>query len=211
MSRSQDIVSSPCSKFLSWNSENGEFEWYNKETKEKVAVNLPFDFAVLDELTTAKGYSEKDSSGIWANEIKDLKTQVLTVRTSKGVIVEGLYNDIKAEIDSAGGGYTRSLYIGVKNEDGEWEIQNIQLKGAAFSGWLDFTKEAKQKIYTELVSCHSFSNEKKGKVTYTCPQFKLKALDSSDNEALKELDRELQAYLKYYFDVKKEPVTDYQD
>ncbi len=211
MSRSQDLKSNPCKRYMEWNSENGEFQWYNKETKEKIAVNLPFEFAVLDELTNIKGYYEKQSQGCWSNEIKDLKTQPLTVRTKNGVLLEGLYAEIKDNLDTYGCSYTRSLYIGVKNEEGEWEIQNLQLKGAAFSGWLEFTKEAKQKVYTQSVICHNFRNEKKGKVTFTVPEFKLSSIDASDNDALKDLDRELQDYFKYYFDVKKEPTVDYQD
>lgn len=208
MSRSSDIKENPCKRYLDWNSDNGEFKWYDKENKVNVPVVAPFEFLVLDELTTIKGFYEKENAGVWANEIKNLKTQPLTVRTKSGVLESGLYEDIKDKLDSYGAGYTRSLYIAVKNEDDEYEIWNIQMKGAAFSGWMDFTKVVKNKIYSEKVVFDNFKSEKKGKVTYTVPQFSLLPCSEEDNNAAKELDKELQDYLTYYFNRDKKESTD---
>jgi len=210
MSRSQDIKSNPCVRYFDWNSENGEFKWYDKENKVNVEMNLPVTFAVLDELTTIKGFYEKQNQGVWANEVKNTKSQPLVVRTKDGILLEGLYGDIKDSLDTYGCSYTRSLYVAMEI-DGEWQICNFQLKGAAFSGWLEFTKEAKQKVYTNLVTCHNFRNEKKGKVTYTVPEFKLETCPEDLNDTFKQMDSELQEYLKYYFSREKEPVEqDYQ-
>jgi len=193
MSRSSNIVENPTVKYLDWNSENGEFSYYDKDDKAKIPVKLPFRFLVLDSLTTVKGYSEKYESGIWSNEIRNLKDEDLVVRTSKGVLTQGKYADIKDEVASAGGKYTKSLYIVV----GE-EIWNIQLKGAAFSGWLEFEKQAKRKIFTDAVVCTSFKSEKKGRVNYTVPLFSVEAISEEENEFGKNLDRVLQDYLTFY-------------
>lgn len=212
MSRSVDIKENPCKRYLQWDSEKGEFNWYDKDAKAKVPITTPFEFLVLDELTTIKGFYEKENTGVWSNEVKNTKTQALTVRTKSGVLEEGLYQDIKDKLDTYGAGYTRSLYIGVKNEDNEFEIWNIQMKGAAFSGWLEFCKTAKNKIYSEKVSFVSFRSDKKGRVTFTVPEFALSACSDEDNTAAKQLDVELQDYLKYYLNrdaVKEEGNSDY--
>lgn len=202
MSRSNKIIESPCKKFLQWESDNSEFSYWDKslgEKGEKVKVPLPLRFAVLDELSTIKGYHEGDKSGIWSNEVRDIKTGILIPRTTKGVIVEGTYTLIKDEINAAGGKYTKSLYVAVINEDGEFEIQNLQLKGAAFSGWIEFTQKVGNKIYTQAIICHNFRSEKKGKVTYTVPEFKLDIISPDENEICQALDEDLQKYLKFYF------------
>lgn len=206
MSRSVEIKENPCKRYLSWDSENGEFNWYDKDAKAKVPIKAPFTFLVLDELTTIKGFYEKANEGVWANEVKNTKTQPLVVRTKSGILEEGLYQDIKDKLDTYGAGYTRSLYIAVKNEEDAYEIWNIQMKGASFSGWMDFCKNAKNKIYSEQVSFVSFRSDKKGRVTFTVPEFELSPCSDEDNEAAKQLDAELQEYLKYYFnrDVSKE-------
>lgn len=207
MSRSVDIKENPCKKYLEWNSDNGEFTWYDKEAKTKVAVALPIEFLVLDELTTIKGFYEKENAGVWSNEVKNIKEQILNVRTKSGKILSGLYEEIKPSLEGFGANYTRSLYVAVNTDEG-FEIWNFQLKGAAFSGWLDFVKEAKKKIYSEKTVCHSFRNEKKGKVTFTIPEFKSVSCTEEENEAAKSLDRELQEYLTYYFNRDKEEKKD---
>lgn len=208
MSRSSDYVESPCTKFLQWDSEKSEFNFWDKEAKEKVSVELPLRFIVLDELATIKGYSESQKSGIWSNEVKNTSKEPLIVRTSKGVIAEGLYKEITGDIAKEGGKYTKSIYVAIENEDKELEIQNFQFKGAAFSGWLDFVKDNKRAIYAKAVVCHSFKSEKKGKVTYTVPEFKIDDTTSEENAQAKALDRTLQKYLVSYFSKSKAETVD---
>ena len=193
MSRSQDIIESPCSKFLEWSSDNGEFKYWDKQKEETIAVKLPFEFIVLDQLNTIKGFSESAKSGIWSNEVRDLRTEPLKVRTSKGLIAEGTYEEIKDAVANEGGKYCKSVYI-LHND----EIWNIQLKGAAFGGWLDFTNKNKNRIYKEGVVCKEFLPEKKGKVSYTVPVFELVSISEEQNNLAKDMDVILQDYLKYY-------------
>lgn len=212
MSRSQPTVNlvNPAVKFIEWDSENGQFKYWDKENKKNVNLKLPMSFYVLDQLTTIKGFSDKYQGGIWANEIKNLNTQKLKVQTKAKdgkihVIAEGLYGGdknpgIRDVVVSAGGKYTRSLYAAMLNDKEEYEIVNFQLKGAAFSGWLDFYKENRLKAESEEVVCKDFKREKKGATKYTIPIFEVEKASEEGNEAAIALDVELQVYLKAYFD-----------
>lgn len=210
MSRSSKIVENPCKYYLSWDSDKGQFKYWDKDSEKNIEITLPFRFAYLDELSTIKGYSDEDQSGIWSNEVRNLKEETISVRTKKGEIASGLYDEIKDEVGNVGGKYTKSLYIAVINDNSEPEIWNIQLKGAAFSGWLEFMKKAKRHVEKMGIECYDFTTEKKGKVTYTVPQFKLVDIDEKEDSMFRELDLELQDYLKYYFTKteKKENVAD---
>lgn len=207
MSRSAPVntLTSPAVKYLDWDSEKGQFKYYNKGEKENVAVKLPVSFYVLDELTTVKGYSDKHQSGIWSNEVKNITTQKLKVmckdKAGKMItIAEGFYQDIKDKLTAAGAKYTRSLYAAMLNENDEYEIVNFQLKGAAFSGWLDFCNAKKGSIMTDEITCGDFKREKKGATKYTIPVFTSERASEEGNEAAIGLDVKLQEYLRAYFD-----------
>lgn len=205
MSRSNNNapLSNPAIKFIDWDSENGCFKTYDKEKKVNVKIPLPVRFYVLDELTTVKGFSDKTQGGIWSNEIKDITKQLLSVRT-KGkdgkmtTIAEGRYSDIKDTITASGGKYTRSLYVAMLDDNDEYKICNFQLKGAAFSGWLDFVTENRNSIMYDEIVCDDFKKEKKGATKYTIPVFSSDKASDEGNEAAIQLDVELQEYLKEY-------------
>ncbi len=207
MSRSQptNTLVNPAKRFYDWDSEKGQFKYWDKEAKENVPVKLPVKFYVLDELATVKGFSDKHQGGMWSNEVKNITNQKLKVQ-GKGKdgklfqVGEGLYSDIKDNLVAAGGKYTRSLYAAMLNDKDEYEIVNFQLKGAAFSGWLDFCKEQRGDIMTNEVVCEDFKNEKKGATKYTIPLFKTEKASEEGNEAAMNLDIQLQEYLKSYFD-----------
>lgn len=206
MSRSvpTNTLVNPAVRFLEWNSEKGQFKYYDRETKENVDVPLPIKFYVLDELTNIKGYSDKYQSGIWSNEVKNITTQKLKAvckdKTGKIITLgEGFYQSIKDSLAVAGGKYTRSLYVAMLNDKDEYEIVNLQLRGAAFSGWLDFCNEKRGSIMTDEITCADFKREKKGATKYTIPLFTSELASEEGNEAAIALDVELQEYLTAYF------------
>lgn len=211
MSRSNNEgpLANPSKKFIDWDSEHGCFKTYDKVKKENVTIPLPVRFYVLDELTTIKGFSDKTQGGIWSNEVKDISKQPLKVM-SKGkdgkmsTIAEGLYGTeknpgIKETIVANGGKYTRSLYVAMLNENDEYEIANFQLKGAAFSGWLDFVNANKNAVMADEIICDDFKKEKKGATKYTIPVFSSEPASEEGNEAAIKLDVELQEHLREYF------------
>ncbi len=218
MSRStnDNNLSNPAKMFIDWDSENGCFKTYDKNKKVNVSIKLPVRFYVLDELSTVKGFSDKYQGGIWSNEVKNIGNQLLSVKT-KGkdgkmtTIAEGKYSEIKEKIVANGGKYTRSLYVAMLNENDEYEIVNFQLKGAAFSGWLDFVNNNRHSLMTAEIVCDDFKKEKKAATKYTVPIFRAEDASAEGNEAAINLDIELQDYLKKYFDKTQNSVEYVED
>lgn len=192
----------PATKFLEWKSDQKGFSYYDKGLAKNVELPLPFKFVFLDELSTVKGWNDSSSSGIFANEVKYLSKEPMTVKAFKGgVLAQGLYNEIKERVKNAGGHYSKSIYIML--EDGA--LANIQLKGSATQQWGEFVKANRQSITRTWVNVANATENKKGKVVYSIPNFTIGAdiEDLDANNADNKFD-ELEAFLKTYlakFDV----------
>lgn len=204
MSRSNnEEVKNPAQRFFEWSGENGNFSYFDKSIISdknpkgtKVEVKLPFKFIVLDILATVTGWSDADGCGIYANEVKDLATQPLTVRTFKKTdIAHGLYSAIKDKIGNSGGGYTASVYIAYF-EGKDLKIGHIKIRGAALTAWIDYGK--KFGFYKGAISCDSSVEGKKGKTVFKIPVFKQIPISDETNELAIKLDQELQSYLSKY-------------
>lgn len=186
----------PAQKFLEWKSDQRGFSYYDKGLAKNVEVSLPFKFVFLDELSTVKGWNDASSSGIFANEVKYLSKEPMTVKAFKGgVLAQGLYNEIKERVKNAGGHYSKSIYIML--EDGA--LANIQLKGSATQQWGEFVKANRQSITRTWVNVANATENKKGKVVFSIPNFTIGAdiEDVDANDADAKFD-ELEAFLKTY-------------
>lgn len=205
MSRSNNVeIKNPAQRFFEWSGDEGTFFYFDKTLIDdehpkgtRVKVPLPFNFLVLDVLATVTGYNEPDGVGIYSNEIKEIKTQKLTVKTFKGrEIASGLYEAIKDRCTTEGGGYTSSVYIAYF-EGKELKIGHIKIRGAALGAWIDYGK--KLSFYKGAISVPSFTEGKKGRVEFKIPVFKQIEVSAATDETAKYLDTELQDYLKKYF------------
>ena len=197
--------SNPSTKFLQWKSNEKCFEFYNKETQQKVSVPLPFKFLVLDEMHTVSGWNDASSSGIFSNEVKFISKEIMTVKPFKGnEIAKGLYKDIKEKIVAAGGHYVKSIYIML--EDGS--LANLQLKGSAVQKWGEFTQKTRNRLPDEWVQVTKAIEGKKGAVKFFTPEFSFER-SISDTEAIQadEAFNILETYLKAYL-VKAEPIVE---
>lgn len=173
-------------------------QFYDKEKKENVKVEGEFAFILLDELATIKGWHEASSTGIYSNEVKDTRQEVLIVRNfNKETLAEGVYKTIKDRVVAAGGKYCASLYIAYKDGK-ELKIANLSLKGAGFGPWLEFAKNNRADIYKKAVFISGTTEGKKGRVTFQMPVFSLKEIAEETNDQATELDQQLQTYLKSY-------------
>jgi hypothetical protein len=98
MSRSNPTnFSSPASRFFDWAAERGELQFYDKEAKQNVTVKLPFSFLVLDEVSQVGGGVKINGKyeGYWSNAVKDLNSQIITVKSKQGIVAQGLYSELK--------------------------------------------------------------------------------------------------------------------
>lgn len=186
----------PAQKFLEWKSDQKGFSYYDKGLEKNVEVSLPFKFVFLDELSTVKGWNDASSSGIFANEVKYLSKEPMTVKAFKGgVLAQGLYNDIKERVKNAGGHYSKSIYIML--EDGT--LANVQLKGSATQQWGEFVKANRNVITRKWVNVANAIENKKGKVTFSIPNFTIgEDINDKYSDLADAKFDELEAYLKTY-------------
>jgi len=196
--------SNPATKFLSWKSNDKQFSYYDKETKENVLIPLPLKFLVLDEMHSISGWNDATQSGIYSNEVKFISKETMTVKPFKGnEIAKGLYKDIKEKVKSAGGHYVKSIYIML--EDGT--LANLQLKGSAVQKWGEFTAKGKQRLVDEWVVVDKAVDGKKGAVKFTTPDFRfLQSITDAESELADECFNTLEAYMSTYLS-KAEPIA----
>lgn len=205
--------------FYQWSGDNGNFKYYDKETKKNISVEVsakkPFTFIILDSLATIKGYSDSESCGFWSNEVKDTKSEALTVRTKSGIQASGLYADIRDSIKAKGAKYCQSTYIAIKSEEG-LVIANIQFLGSALKAFTDFSKI--NKVMGTAIQIKSTIEGKKGKTTFQIPVFNTLKISEKTLVEATALDVELQEYLKLYLAknasaapvIKSEPATTFK-
>lgn len=213
MSRSNptDGVRNPSTRWFEWagGGDQGYVVWYDKEAKVDVKVPAPFTFLLLDELSTVKGWHEASESSIYANEVRDLRSDALVVKSFKGgELASGLYTTIRDSIIAKGGHYHGSVYIAYK--DGETlRLGNLGLKGAALSAWMEFKKASPSKkdangkavraYFVDAVTITGYVDGKKGGTKFRTPTFALKPVGDDTNKAALALDAELQAFFADYF------------
>lgn len=196
MSRSNNVeLRNPAVKRFEWSGGEGIFRYYDKELKQNIDVQLPFRFMVLDTLHTLSGWSDADQSGFWSNEIRDIKKDLFSVRNKKGHCGSGLYESVQYDPNCKGIKYAQSVYIAYYDE-GQLQICNLQIKGAALGSWIEMRK--KEKIFNGAIEVTEYIDAKKGKTKYKIPVFK-KIESSPESEAkATALDKELQEYLTVY-------------
>lgn len=201
MGRKIEISKNPAQAFLEWRSSEKCFRFWDKEKEQHQFVPLPFKFLWLREYTTIKGFSDNHQGGIWSNEISSfnqpLKVSVKS-KLSGGIetIAEGLYKDIKEKLKSAGGRYTKSVYVMTP----KGAILNLQLTGAAFSAWLEFTKKTQARLQDEWIEVTDVVEGKKGATVFYTPDFKFSgSLTNEEAAKADEAFKPLEDYLEVYF------------
>lgn len=210
MSRSNPHVNapSPAVRWFEWNGEHGWVRYYDKDKKETIDVPLPFKFLLLDELGSVRGWHDASKSGIYSNEVRDTRTDVLVVKSFKhGTLAEGLYKDIKDRVNTLGGQFVANCYIAFK-DNGELKIASLRFKGAALGAWMEFRKANRSALYEDAVEISGFTEGKKGRITYRMPAFSTCDVSAETNSAAVALDEELQEWLTAYFNRRTDDRTD---
>jgi hypothetical protein len=198
MSRSNptETLSNPSTKFIDWSGSEGKFKYYDKEKKENVFIELPFTFIPLDILSTCKGYNDQEKVGYYSNEVRSTKKEPFTVRTKNGIVMTGLYEQVKEKLAPKGLKYVQSVYVAIKEGKG-LVIANLQLTGSALGPFINFCDGKK---VTEIgVVVKSANPMKKGATKYFEPIYEVMPVSEATNKVAAELDTELQEYLTAYF------------
>jgi hypothetical protein len=210
MSRSNptETSSNPCARWFEWagGNDGGVVRYYDKTLGDKgetVIVGDKFAFLLLDELATVKGWHDASDSGIFANEVRDTRQDVLVVKAFKGgELASGLYAQIRDRVGNFGGHFVASCYIAFKDGD-HYALGNLAFKGAALASWMEFKKSAgstdgRRAYYVDAIKIDGFDEGTKGRVVYRTPKFHLSQASEAANAAANKLDGELQAFLSEY-------------
>lgn len=189
----------PATKFIDYKGETGTFQYYVKNedgSGKNFEIKTPIKFLVIDELSTISGYSDTHESGIYSNEVHNIKKEILSVRTFKGNgNLIGTYDQIKDAIKSMGGKFAKSVYA-MMVIDGKTELVNFKVKGAFLTAWI----EAKPNTDREGILIQNFTEKKKGKNTYFEPVIETFIPDAAK---AKPKAMELYSKLQAYFNEKK--------
>jgi hypothetical protein len=197
MSRSNPTLTNPAEHFFEWAGSKGVLQWYDKENKRNVQVKLPFEFWVLDELSTITGYSKQNESGFWANEVRNVSKDELFVRIKKGPFEAGLYANL-VQTRAKGGKYAKSIYLAHKIGD-DWVIGNFKASGSALSAWIEFSKTLQRgALDVGKVTMTRGDQQDAPTGPFYAPVFEYAKATDEENVKTGELDRELQIYLNQY-------------
>jgi hypothetical protein len=189
----------PAVRWFEWNGEHGVVRYYDKDKKENVDVGHDFTFILLDQLGSVRGWHDASDSGIYSNEVKDTRQEVLIVKSFKGgTLAEGVYKDIKDRVNAQGGQFVANLYIAFKH-NGALAIGSLRLKGAALGSWMEFCKAHRADLYAKAIRINGFTEGKKGRITFRMPILSVLDLSAESNAAATGLDAVLQEWLKGYF------------
>ncbi len=195
-------------------------------------MSLPFKFAVLNpDMVCWKGYDKPNKASVWSNEVVQNKDNDLFNPNARVEVIHSqqkeLLNftiseyqdkfkkiDIKKSLKDANAKYTQSVYICFQNEQGEWELGNLQLSGGSLTGaqregededfndgWFAYCGQHKKNLlFKYMVEVNDFKVRKKedgGK--FTIPVYSQgQEVSEKDNVILSQFDKELTQYLKDY-------------
>lgn len=164
-------VDNPIQFYFEWKGglDTASFTYWDKE-KEK---RLNFDqltFLMVADRNTAKGYDESNSCGIYANEVKDLRYEKMSVKSYKGgLIAEGLWSEISAKVAGRGGKFCKAVYgVLINEKKGTCAPVCIQLYGSALAPWFDGKFRKSKRLIT---AAKDPNEQKKGATKYYQPSF----------------------------------------
>lgn len=202
MSRSnphENGTPNPATRWFEWNGENGIVRYYDKEAKQNIEVGADFTFILLDQLGSVRGWHDHSQSGIYSNEVKDTRQDVMIVKAFKvgSPLAEGVYKDIKDRVNKVGGQFNANCYLAFKHGD-TLAIGCLRFKGAALGAWMDFSKAHRADLYKKAIRITGFTEGKKGRIVYRVPTFVVAEITRETNTAATALDKTLQEFLAGY-------------
>lgn len=203
MSRSnpqENMLPNPAKHIIEWDGGNGRLKGFNKAEKKTTVTPAPFKCIPLDELGTVRGYDDQLQCGIYSNEIRDSRTDILVVKRHKQeTVAEGIWRVIKPKVNLAGGSFHAVIYIAFKPAGTDLQIGVLRLRGAALNAWIEFSKQHKADLYKKALVIDGVVEGQKGAVKFKVPKFALAPISETAEIDAIALDKELQAYFGSYF------------
>lgn len=195
-----DVQKNPCQHWMQWDSGNGCWKAYDKETKQNISYPSDTRFICLDALSTVTGFSDAFQKGYYSNEVRRLGQDTIRAMCDGKEVAKGLWKDIKIQVRDIK--FAASVYVMAKLGN-DYQLANLRLSGAAVTGWIEFTKSVGgiSALFGDVVvTVTEVTQEKKGSVSYTVPRFSIVSRTLTPEAAAKadELDTQLQQFLEQY-------------
>lgn len=189
MSRNSKIVENPAIRTFVWKNKKTkkdvvlrETGWYyydknaNDGQGDNIKVDFPLNFIWLETAQSFTGYSEKEDSGLYSNEILTSPEAVakygkkeLVLKCKTKELCKGFYADIKEEAKGYGAKYCNAVYAMMQIE-GNWEIVRFLMSGSSGSAWMSFNNKTQN--VRNMISCTGSTEiEMKTGATYEAPVF----------------------------------------
>lgn len=202
MSRTSETSSnkrkSPVKFWLTFKADSGKVAYTRKnESGEYEDVLLDeLDFVLMDSRASISGWNDESSSKIYSNYVKYTKEEKFQVRSKKGVLVEGIYSDIKDKVMAFGGKFCTNLFVLAKI-DGVFEPSVLQLSKTSQAAWSKFTEDKRlSDLYKVMVKIVKGEEAKKGKIKFVYPAFETLEVEKDVSAMADDFDKqELQPYL----------------
>jgi hypothetical protein len=196
-----DRTPNPAQIFLEWKAGEGVFEFYDKELQEKVKIDKPIRFILLDSLATCRGWDSQNEAALIGTEVRNPATDRITLRsyyTENGEkrrqkLVEGLWKtDIK---DNYPVDYYQSLYATLEVGD-DLLLANIKVGRSGLSSLIKAKLKADD---TFLITFSKGEEQKNGAAKWRALKIeKETTLPDGWEEQATSHYKELQAYLSQY-------------
>lgn len=201
----------PAARWFEWHGGRGCVSYYDKEAKKDVDVAPEFRFMLLDQLGSVRGWHDPSKSGIYSNEVRDTRQDVLLVKAFKGgTLAEGVYQAIKDRVNTLGGSFVANCYIAAKlNGKGDLSIASLRFKGSALGAWMEFCKTNRATLYKKAIAITGSLEGRKGGVMFKVPTFKVVEISPESDAQAMGLDKELQEYLTGYLKRTKRDQAEY--
>ena len=220
MGRSTKLVSNPAVKTFKWKNEKfdkklkavtKEAGWYYwdkslGEGGEEVQLKCPARLMWLESMQSVTGYSKKEETGIYSNEIpaskdaiKDYGKHDLQVIIGNETVATGSWNDIKEEVKGMGGKYCIAVYGTMLNEEGEYEVVRFLFAGSSRNAWMDLADRDKL-LKNAVVITGTFEEiEMKTTDTYQAAILKLDKATAEEIASADILYDKVEEFFKFQF------------
>lgn len=143
-----------------------KFEFFDKILEKKIYAN-PVDFIVLEDMAVSiTGFNQLKNCGIYSNHIRSSKNEEFNVMLQNGEkLISGIYADIKDDLISYGGKFTRDLLV---LQDGC--IRDYQFTGSTLKQLNDSLVGIDLNKYK--LEFDGFEEKTTGSIKYSVPKWK---------------------------------------
>ena len=205
-------IENPCEMWVRFKAgkDQGIFQGYDKtvqdDDKKIIDLGKTINIIPLFQHFGVGGWNNDQATGIYSNEVKDIKNGILTVKSGNEILATGTWNQIKEKVKSNGGKFANVVYYALflRNDNGAIvpRIGATKFSGAMSNAWISARINLAE-LKTLQVSCGNLVKDREvngKKVKLPNPYFSVNIKKFQKNKELADQAMEFAKKLKVYFD-----------